>query len=88
MFIQALADGGVECGLPRAKALEYAAQTVLGSADTVLKTARHPEELKDAVCSPAGSTIKGVHALEQNGFRAAAIEAVKSAFERTKELGK
>ncbi len=88
MFIEALADGGVECGLPRAKALEYAAQTVLGSADMVIKSSRHPEELKDAVCSPAGSTIMGVHALEQNGFRAAAIEAVRAAFDRTKELGK
>ncbi|MBE6727706.1 MAG: pyrroline-5-carboxylate reductase [Ruminococcaceae bacterium] len=88
MFIEALADGGVECGLPRDKAIEYASQTVLGAAKMVIETNQHPEVLKDAVCSPGGSTIAGVHSLENNAFRATAMEAVKSAFERTKELGK
>lgn len=88
MFIEALADGGVHCGLPRDKALTYAAQTVLGSGKMLLETGTHPGELKDAVCSPAGSTIEGARALERAGFRSACIEAVASAFERTKELGK
>lgn len=88
MFIEALADGGVACGLPRAKALEYAAQTVLGAASTVLESGRHPGELKDAVCSPAGTTVAGVAALEEGGLRHAAVSAVKAAFGRAKELGK
>ncbi len=88
LFIEALADGGVACGLPRDIALELAAGTVLGSAKTVLETKQHPGALKDAVCSPGGSTIAGVKALEDGAFRAASIEAVIKAFERTKELGK
>ncbi len=88
MFIEALADGGVACGLSREQALTYAAQTVLGAGKTVLETGRHPEELKDAVCSPAGSTIEGVRALEASAFRAACIEAVSASFHRTKELGR
>lgn len=88
MFIEALADGGVKCGLTREKAIKYAAQTVLGAGKMVLDTSRHPGELKDAVCSPAGSTIEGVKALENNSFRSACIEAVDAAFKRTKELGK
>ena len=88
LFIEALADGGVECGLPRAQALDYAAQTVLGAAEMVLKTRRHPGELKDAVCSPGGTTIAGVHALEAGGFRSLAMDAVTAAYERTLELKK
>lgn len=88
MFMEALADGGVACGLPRAKALEYAAKTLLGTAALMLETAQHPGALKDAVCSPGGSTIAGVRALEQGAFRAAAMNAVEAACRRTKELGK
>ncbi len=88
LFLEALADGGVSCGLPRDKALLYAAQTVLGASRLVLESGRHPGELKDAVCSPAGSTIEGVHALENGAFRASAIDAVRAAYLRTKELGK
>ena len=88
MFIEALADGAVECGLPRKNALLYAAQTVVGSAKLVLESGKHPGELKDAVCSPGGTTIAGVHALEKGGFRANAMDAVLSAYNRTKELGK
>ncbi len=87
-FIEALADGGVKCGLPRDKALRYAAQTVCGAAKMVLTDGRHPGELKDAVCSPGGSTIAGVKALEDGAFRGTVMGAVDAAFARTKELGK
>lgn len=88
MFIEALADGGVRCGLPRDKAMTYATQMVLGTAKLLLETSQHPGQLKDAVCSPAGSTIAGVQALEECGLRGAVMGAVEAAFERTKELGK
>lgn len=88
LFIEAMADGGVACGLPRAKALELAAQTVAGSARLVLESGQHPGVLKDAVCSPGGSTIQGVRTLEDAGFRAACMEAVIAAWEKTKALGK
>ena len=88
LFIEALADGGVACGLPRAKALEFAAQTVVGSAKLLQETGGHPGALKDAVCSPGGSTIQGVRALEKAGFRSAVMEAVIAAFEKNQALGK
>lgn len=88
MFLEALADGGVACGLPRQKALDYAAQMLLGSVQLIQQTGQHPGQLKDAVCSPGGSTIAGVAALERGGLRAAAISAVEEALRRTKELGK
>ena len=88
MFIEALADGAVACGLPRDKAVKYAAMTMAGSAEMVLESGKHPGELKDNVCSPAGSTIVGVKALEEAGLRAAGMNAVVKAFEKNKELGK
>lgn len=83
LFLEALADGGVACGLPRAQAVELAAQTLAGSAKLVLESGRHPGVLKDAVCSPGGSTIQGVRALERAGFRGAVMEAVIAAYEKT-----
>ncbi|MDD2438697.1 MAG: pyrroline-5-carboxylate reductase [Methanosarcinaceae archaeon] len=85
--IEALADGGVYEGLDRKSALALAAQTVLGAAKMVLETEMHPGELKDMVTSPAGTTIQGVHALEEAGVRAAFMNAVIRASERSKELG-
>ena len=87
LFLEALADGAVACGLPRAAALRCAAQMMLGSAKLALESGSHPGALKDAVCSPGGSTIQGVRALEQGGFRGTVMEAVIAAYERTLELG-
>ena len=86
LFIEALADGGVACGLPRAQALEFAAQMAAGSARLILESGRHPGELKDAVCSPGGTTIQGVRTLEEEGFRAAVINAVIAAYEKNFKL--
>ena len=86
-FAEALADGAVECGVPRDKAQTYAAQTILGAGKMLLEFG-HPADLKDAVCSPGGTTIAGVHALEKGGFRSAAMDAVLSAYKRTLELKK
>ena len=88
MFIEALADGAVECGLPRDKALLYASQTLIGAAEMVKQTGKHPEALKDAVCSPGGSTIAGVHALEEGAFRSDTANAVLAAYRKTLTLGK
>ena len=88
MFIEALADGGVACGLPRDKAMMYAAQTLLGSAKLQATSGKHPGELKDAVCSPGGSTIVGVKTLENGSMRGTVMNAVINAFEKTKDLGK
>jgi len=86
LFIEALADGGVLAGLPRDKALRYAAQTVLGSAAMVLETGKHPGDLKDMVCSPGGTTIAGVAALEAGGFRSSVMQAVQAAWRRSVAL--
>ena len=88
MFMEALADGGVSCGLPRQKALQYAAHTLMGTAQLMLETGQHPGQLKDAVCSPGGSTIAGVKALEDGCLRGTTMNAVQAAFQRNKELGK
>lgn len=88
LMLEAMADGGVACGLPRAKALDYAAMTMAGAAEIYLSTHTHPGALKDAVCSPGGSTIAGVRILEERGFRGAAMDCVCAAFAKNKELGK
>ena len=86
LFIEALADGGVACGLPRAKAIEYAAQMVAGTAALMLQSHDHPGVMKDAVCSPGGSTIQGIRKLEQGGLRSAVMEAVIATYEKNKEF--
>lgn len=87
-FIEALADGGVLKGLPRAQALELATQTVLGAASMVAETGLHPAILRDMVTSPGGTTIAAVQSMEDNGFRSATIAAVESATDKAEELGR
>ena len=88
LMLEAMADGAVSCGIPRNKALLYAANTMLGAAKMQLETGEHPGVLKDAVCSPGGSTIAGIKALEEHGFRGAVIDCLISAYNRNQELGK
>ncbi|MCX7923317.1 MAG: pyrroline-5-carboxylate reductase [Clostridia bacterium] len=88
MFIEAMADAAVLAGIPRNLAYKLAAQSVLGSAKMVLETGKHPGELKDQVCSPAGTTIEAVSTLEKNGFRYAVIDAMNECTRRAKEIGK
>lgn len=85
-FIEALGDGGVLEGLPRATAYRLAAQTVMGTAKMILETGMHPAQLKDMVSSPGGTTITGCQVLEEMGFRAAAINAVQAATNKSREL--
>ena len=87
-FIEAMADGGVRYGVPRALAYELAAQTLIGAAKMVQETGEHPGALKDAVCSPGGTTIEGMFALEQGGMRAAVMDAVGATVEKTLHLSK
>lgn len=86
MIIEAMADGAVLEGMPRDKAYIFAAQAVLGSAKMVLETGKHPAELKDMVCSPAGTTIEGVSVLEETGLRNGIIKAVRTATKKSKDL--
>jgi pyrroline-5-carboxylate reductase len=87
VMIEALADGGVAAGLPRAIANQLAIQTVFGTAKLIQESGLHPAELKDRVSSPGGTTIAGVAALEKAGFRSALIQAVLAAYHRSQELG-
>lgn len=86
MMIEAMADGAVQLGMPRQTAIEAAAQAVLGSAKMVLETGEHPAKLKDAVCSPGGTTIDAVYALEKGGFRAAILDAMNACADKCKQM--
>ena len=88
VMMEAMADGAVACGIPKEKALEYAAMTMAGAAEMYLQTHTHPAALRDAVCSPGGSTIAGIRVLEQNGFRGAVMDCIAAAYQKNKELGK
>ncbi|KAJ3627167.1 hypothetical protein MTP99_014566 [Tenebrio molitor] len=87
LIIEALSDGGVKMGIPRNMATQFAAQTVLGAAKMVLESGKHTGILKDEVCSPGGTTITGIHALEKGGVRAALMDAIESAAKKSAELG-
>ena len=86
MFIEAMADAAVADGMPRAQAYKFAAQSVLGAAKMVLATGQHPGELKGAVCSPGGTTIEGVAALEEAGLRRAVIAGQRACVKKSKEM--
>lgn len=86
MFIEAMADAGVAAGMPRVQAYELSAQAVYGSAKLMLESGRHPGELKDMVCSPGGTTIQGVRVLEEQGMRAAVMNALAACIEKTRKL--
>ena len=86
MFIEAMADGGVKQGLPRATAYHLAAQTALGTAKMILETGMHPGQIKDMVTSPGGTTIEGCEALERGGMRGAVIDCINKATEKSKKL--
>ena len=88
MFLEALTDGAVACGLPAAQAQALAAQTLIGAAEMALASGKHPGKLRIDVCSPGGTTIAGVRTLEQRAFRAAAMDAVIATYERNCELAK
>lgn len=88
MFIEAMADAAVLGGMPRAQAYQFAAQAVMGSAKMVLKTGKHPGELKDMVCSPGGTTIEAVKVLEQKGLRAAVMDAMQSCMAKSEEMSR
>ena len=87
LMIEALSDGGVAAGLPRDIATKLAAQTLLGSAKLLLETGQHPGALKDMVTSPGGTTIEGIHELEKGGLRAALMNAVRAAADKSRKLG-
>ena len=86
MFIEAMADAAVAEGMPRAQAYQFAAQSVLGSAKMVLETGKHPGELKDMVCSPAGTTIEAVRVLEKTGFRSSIMECMKECADKSRNM--
>ena len=81
-----VADAAVQAGMPRSQAYEFAAQSVMGSAKMVLETGKHPAELKDMVCSPAGTTIEAVKVLEEKGFRAAVMDAMEACVNKSKSM--
>ncbi len=86
MFIEAMADAAVEGGMPRAQAYTFAAQAVMGSAKMVLETDMHPGQLKDMVCSPGGTTIQAVRVLEEQGMRAAVMDAMKACLDKSRNM--
>ncbi len=86
LFMEALADGGVACGLPRGLSLSLASQMLVGSGKLQISSLSHPGQLKDAVCSPAGSTIQGVRTLEEHAFRGAVIDAVIASYEKNRRM--